>query len=184
MGTATRRSDESRRVRRDPDPAAHRAGPVDRRPRPRAGWAAAVPLGKLTLLTVAPALAVGWAVEQVQRGPESPGLSISPLIAVPVLLVFQPAIVAVLMRFILWLLHRYIHEPIGLIVVGTFLWGAVNAHSPTWGTHVWWPFYVMAAGFLRLQARSLPRAYSVVILMQALVNLVTCAPELWRLFAG
>jgi membrane protease YdiL (CAAX protease family) len=148
------------------------------------GWAAAAPLGKLILLAVVPAMAVGWAVPQVQSGPESPVFTIPPLFAAALFLVFQPAVAAVLMRFILWLTHRYIHEPLGLVIVGAFLWGTANAHSPAWGAQVVWPFYVMAAAFLRLQERSLSRAYSVVILVHALFNLVTCAPDLWRLFAG
>lgn len=129
-------------------------------------------------------MAVGWAVEHIRVGPESPGFSISPFVALPLLLVFLPALAAVLMRFILWLLQRYIHEPVGLVIVGAFLWGAANTNSPTWGTHVVWPFYVMAAVFLRLQARSLQRAYAIVILMHALLNLVTAAPELWELFGA
>jgi hypothetical protein len=148
------------------------------------GRAIVVPLGKLTLLTVAPALAVGWAVAGVQRGPEHPDFPVSPFVAVSVLLVFQPALAAVLLRFILWLLGRYVHEPVGLLVAGALLWGLLHVNSPTLGTHVVWPFYVIGAVFLRLQQRSLHRAYSFAIALHALFNLVTCAPELWRLFPG
>ena len=142
------------------------------------GWAVIPTVLKLTALAFVPAAAVGWSVEEVAPGPEVPAYFNSPFYAIPALLVVAPALETVLMRFLLAFVARYIRDAFSLNLVCALLWGLAHVNSPGWGAHAVWPFYVMGAVFLRLQARSLDRAYGIVILIHGLFNLTAYAIHL------
>lgn len=131
-----------------------------------------VPVFRITLLTFIPAFLIGLTVEKVAPGPEGPDIFSRPYRAVLAALLIAPALETLIMRYLLAWVGRMIREPFALALVCALLWGVAHVQSPSWGLHAVWGFYVMNAVFLRLQARSLNRAYAVVILLHALFNAI------------
>lgn len=130
------------------------------------------PVLRLTLLTAIPSLLLGWTMELVRPGAESPAWIDSPFYAVPTLLVVAPALETVLMRVMFSLVGRMVSEALPLNLICALLWGFMRQDAPGGGIHAVWTFYVMGAVFLRLQSRSENRAYAVVIALHALFNAI------------
>lgn len=98
-----------------------------------------------------------------------PGLSLLPALAGFVLV---PVMQAVLLRFLLFCLGKYIPQPDVLALTVALLCGAMASAWPIEALSTVWVAYVIATCFLRLQARSLEQAYRVTMLILAAVNLL------------
>lgn len=144
------------------------------------GWGLGLPILKLVLLIGLPSTLIGWLLGLSWPGPAGPDIFSRAAFAILGAILMTPALETVVMRLMFHFGARWIRSPADLNLVCALLWGYVHQQSPTWGLHAIWGFYVLGACFLRLQARSLDRAYYVVILIHALVNLIAYAGYLWE----
>jgi hypothetical protein len=87
-------------------------------------------------------------------------------------LLFAPVLQTVLLRFCLHWLGKVVPGPMLLSLGAAALFGLLYGRANMQTLALIWAYYPFGAVFLRLQVRSLHRAYGVVILLHALHYLI------------
>lgn len=143
------------------------------------GWGLILPVLKVTLLIAVPVLGLEGLAILLRAGPPRQTDDI-PFGLLLLGFFLAPVLQAVVLRFSLHWLGKVLPEPASLNLACSVLLGLLYGQNDLQILAMMWTCYVTGAVFLRLQPRSLHRAYGVVIILHALVSLLAYGRYLLR----